>query len=1001
VTPVTIELVLLSRVAYRGVEITGPGPRGLLALLAADLRTGCSAAYLVDALWPEEQPEHPTKALQILVSRVRARLGAEVILNTPTGYRLALRDDQLDASAVLVHVMASERSAGDPASALEHAEAGLALCAGTAWNELLDDPVSVLRAARVSTYRSLVRARALALSRLGRVAAALEPLTELAQEYPQDEEILAELLRCEAATAGPATALVRYDEYRRTLRDELGSDPGPVVQAVHRELLLPAVRHGVRQEPNQLLGRDKDVAAVADRLRASRVTSIVGPGGLGKTRLAHAVAGQAEQRVIYVVELAGVAPDGDVTAEVASALGVQHGGPLAARTDALTGIADALGSALLVLDNCEHVVQRAAALVQALVSMCRDLRVLTTSRAPLGLSSESLYPLPELDLPTMIELFGQRARATRPDIDLPPTVVEDLCRRLDGLPLGVELAAARVRVMSVTEIAGRLDDRFALLRGNARDAPDRHRTLHAVIDWSWHLLEPDGQAAMRTLSVFPGGFTAAAAGRMLGDDAVLEHLVDQSLLKATDTPLGTRFRMLETVREFSRSEDGYVIDRFLDWARSFGAQLPETDGLPAIDAIRAEQDNLLQALRYALDRSDSPTVAATAALLGSLWLTESNFTRLATLAADTGWVLSHLRPEPDLVEATRTAAVLGAMTGFLMPGLSPLRALATLRRLPTAPPDTLIRAAHIVLCAPDVPALHALSTRAEPLLAGVANYVVSHLYESVNDPENALSAARRMLAGFEGHDLPLMQALAHGRIGELCLQVDPGEPAYRHLHAALSVAEDLGWSVATRGAWALVLANLQRGAYDEAERGLDDAARGGRDETTGLAMFDTCARAEIRLGRGDVEGGLRLWRQAAERVRSSDGGGMWPLEVEAVVVITHARFGRLDLVPGIIDRLPGLASATLATASVMQFPVCGSLLAALGVATREVRMIALATRFGLVRGFQPTMSPDWIRGVAEQADRAAYADAVSAYAALDHDGLRKAALDLLSGSDPA
>src|SRR6185295_5477908 len=129
------------------------------------------------------------------------------------------------------------------------------------------------------------------------------------------------------------------------------------------------------------------------------------------------------------------------------------------------------------LDNCEHVVRGTAALVQALVSRCRDLRVLTTSRAPLGLSSESVYPLPELDLPTMVELFGQRARATRPDIDLPPIVVEDLCRRLDGLPLGVELAAARVRVMSVTEIADRLDDRFALLRGSPRDAPDRHRTL--------------------------------------------------------------------------------------------------------------------------------------------------------------------------------------------------------------------------------------------------------------------------------------------------------------------------------------------------------------------------------------------------------------------------------------------------------------------------------------------------------------------------------------------
>ena len=989
-TPVTIELVLLSRVSYRGVEITGPGPRGLLALLAGELRTGCSTARLVAGLWPEDPPEHPTKALQILVSRVRSRLGADVILSTPTGYRLGLREDQVDAAAVLIH---AARCTGDPATVLEQAEAGLALCAGALRrDDGRDDPLSALRAARVSTYRSLARSRALALSRLGRFAAAVEPLAELARERPRDEEILIELLRCEAATVGAAAALVRYDAYRRELRDELGSDPGPALQGVHRELLLPVVRRGVRQEPNPLLGRDNDLAAVADLLSASRVTSIVGAGGLGKTRLAHAVARRADQRIVQFVELAGVAADADVVAEVASALGRQP-----------TGIADALGPgpALLVLDNCEHVVGGAADLVQALVATSQDLRVLTTSRAPLGLSSESVYPLPELDLSTMTELFAQRARAIRPDIELPSAMVEELCRRLDGLPLAVELAAARVRVMSVAEIAGRLDDRFALLRSSARDAPGRHRTLHAVIDWSWHLLEPAGQAAMRTLSVFPGGFTAAAARHVLGDDAVLEQLVDQSLLKAAESPSGTRFRMLETVREFSsarRTDSSRVIDRFLGWARDFGAQLPQTDGLPDVARIRAEQDNLLQALRYGLDRADDATVAATAALLGSLWVTESNFTRLAGLATDTAWILSHIRPEPALVEATRTAAVLGAMTGFLMPGLSPLRALVTLRRLPPARPDTLIRAAHIALCAADLPALHALSDRPEPLLAGVANYVLSHLWENVNDRENALRAARRMLASFEGHDLPLMCALAHGRIGELCLHLDPGEPAYRHLNAALTVAADLGWSVATRGTWALVLANLQRGAYDEAERGLDEAARGSRDEPTGLPMFDTCARAEIRLGRGDVEGGLRLWRHAADRVMATEGGGMWPLEVQAVAVVTHARFGRLDLVPGILGALPGRLKTALATVSVVQFPVCGSLLAALGVATHEVRMIALSERFGLLRGFQPAMSPERISAVVDQP---ALDDAASAYADLDHEGLRKAALDLLTGLDPA
>ncbi|MEV6907870.1 BTAD domain-containing putative transcriptional regulator [Amycolatopsis sp. NPDC051071] len=1033
----TIELALLSRVAYRDVEIAGSRPRGLLALLAGELRAGCSTGRLVDALWPADRPAHPTKALQLVVSRLRARLGADVILSTSTGYRLALGESQVDASAVVLSASASENRArvGDHQLALIRAEEGLALCVGAEeWENAPDDPVSALRAARVSTYRSLVRARALALARVGRSVEGAEALGALALAYPRDEEILVELLRCEASTIGPATALARYEAYRRALREELGSDPGPAVRDVYRELLrsdAPAVRCGVRQEPNALLGRDKDIAAVTDLVRLSRVTSIVGAGGLGKTRLAHAVAREAEQRVVHFVGLAGVAADDEVAGEVASALGVREAGPgqagrLAVRADVFGGIVEVLGPgpALLVLDNCEHVVVGAAGLAQTLVSLSKDLRVLATSRAPLGLSSESVYPLPELDLPTMVELFGRRARAIRPDVELPVEAVGDLCGQLDGLPLAVELAAARTRVMSVAEIAGRLDDRFALLRGGTRDSPERHRTLHAVIDWSWHLLDPAGQDAMRVLSVFPGGFTAAAACHLLGDNAVLEHLAEQSLVKVTESDGGTRFRMLETVREFStaRREEagatGAVVGRFLRWALDFGARWGQEDfldGSLAVDAIRAEQDNLHQALRYGLDREDGAAVAVTTALLGGLWVSESNFTRLAPLARDTAWVLSHTRPEPALVEAVRTAAVLGAMIAFVMPGLSPLRALVTLRRLPTAPPDTVIRAAHLALRAPDVTALRELSASDEPLPAAIADYVLSYFWENGNDLDNAVRAARRMLTRVEDGGIPMLSAVAHGRVGELCLQVDPGEAAFRHLSAALVLAERLGWSIAARGRWALVLANLQRGAFDEAELGLEEAVRGLADDS-GPVLFELCARAEILLGRGEVEGGLRLWRQAAERLKNPGGdlSGLWPYEVEAVAVVTHAHHDRLDQVREIIAPLPGILAAMAGTASVAEFPVCGSLLVALAVAdlgrgaTAEgVRMIALAGRFGLLREFQPTMSPARITKIAQEADRRAYDDAVSSYAALDHDGLRAAVTavldsrDQLTGSDPA
>jgi hypothetical protein len=584
--------------------------------------------------------------------------------------------------------------------------------------------------------------------------------------------------------------------------------------------------------------------------------------------------------------------------------------------------------------------------------------------------------------------------------------VRDLCARLDGLPLAAELAAARVRVMSVAEIARRLDDRFALLRGGRRDAPERHRTLRDVIDWSWHLLDPAGQAAMRVLSVFPGGFTAAAARHVTGDDAVVEQLVDQSLVKVADSGDGTRFRMVETVREFSaarREEAGETeeaVDRFLGWARDFEAG---TDLMRMVGEIRAEQDNLVQALRYGLDRHDGPSVAVTAALLGTLWITDSNLARLGALAADVPEVLSRLRPSPDLVEAVRAAAVWCALSAYLTRGTRPLRALVTLRRLPPPDPDTMIGAAQVALCAPDGPALAGLCDSDRPLVAGAAGYALSYLLEVTNDPRAALRAARRTLACFERDASPWLLAFAHARIGELCLWTEPGQEAYRHLAAALSIMEDLGaWSSAARARWAIVLANLQRGAFDEAEEGLDQLAHGSMVEESGRMMFDTCTRAEILLGRGDVDGGLRLWRRAADGLRSSGAYGSWAREVYAATVVAHALHGRLDLAGEIVGTLPEELSAMLPSASAADFPACGSLLLAIALAdlgrgdvASGVRMAALAERFGFRLDFQPVMSAGRAREFAERAGRTAYTEAVSSYAALGDGDLPGAALALL------
>ena len=537
----TVRLRLLGPPSWDGAPLVGARPQALLAALVLEPR-GLSVAQLVDQVWEAAPPANPGKALQVLVSRLRAGTAPQVIELTESGYRLGLGPDEVDALALGLHVAQAREllRAGDAGGAAALAEAARSLPQSAD-----DDPSGPLARLRAMSARTLAAADDVlgrALARQGRHAEALPLLEAAAARWTDDSGVLADLLRTMAAIGGPAVALGRYEAYREDLADRLGVDPAPELQHLHRELLAAddPVRTGLRYDGERLLGRDDDLARLRSALASSRLVTVLGPGGIGKTSVAQALARESALPHVRVVELVGVGAGDDVVAAVGAGLGVRGSVTTRAiltpaqQADVRSRIAAELdaGPTLLVLDNCEHVLEPVAALVAFLLATTRDLRVLATSRAPLRLAAERAVPLTQLSPGDAGDLFVRRASATRPDAVLDPAAVQAVVERLDGLPLAVELAAARVRTMTVAEVAAALDDRFATLRSRDRSTPDRHRTLEAVIGWSWDLLAADEQRALAWLSVFQDGFDRTTAASVLGVDGpeLVGALVEQSLI---------------------------------------------------------------------------------------------------------------------------------------------------------------------------------------------------------------------------------------------------------------------------------------------------------------------------------------------------------------------------------------------------------------------------------------------------------------------------------------
>ncbi|MFE1291620.1 BTAD domain-containing putative transcriptional regulator [Streptomyces sp. NPDC058751] len=685
----------------RGAQVTlgGPRVRMLLTALAQHPARTVSPDTLIDEVWADDPPQDAPGALQALIGRLRRAIGKDAVTSEAGGYRLDATRDDVDLF-VFERLVTEGRTAldtGDARTAAARLTEALALWRGPALADLPDRTAATRPdALRLEATRSRVEADL----RLGRAADVVPELRELTTAHPYDEALHALLIRALRETGRGADALAAYEDVRRALTDGLGADPGPELRDLHAALLDPRDTRGpgepasardgaapaaaprpgdpsrarrtgnIRPRLNSFVGREREVAAIRSDVRRARLVTLTGPGGSGKTRLAEeAAAGLAQA---WLAELAPLDRPEAVPGAVVSALGLRE---TALITNEMTGVQDdpvtllveycAPRSQLLILDNCEHVIDAAAELAETLLTRCPGLTILATSREPLGVPGELVRPVEPLPPDSARRLFMERAFVVRPDAATAPhdsAAVDEICRRLDGLPLAIELAAARLRMLTPRQIADRLDDRFRLLTSGSRTVLPRQQTLRAVVDWSWDLLDEQERTVLREASVFAGGWDLAAAEAVCTGPAadLIGALVDKSLLVATphgtggdsgpygrdglrdawddgregadggDPGGGMRYRMLETIHEYATERAAEVPGlraaaerRHRAWVRALTEEaeprLRSAGQLPWIRRLENEHDNIRAALRRALAAHDEEEAGALVLDMGWFW----------------------------------------------------------------------------------------------------------------------------------------------------------------------------------------------------------------------------------------------------------------------------------------------------------------------------------------------------------------------------------------------
>jgi predicted ATPase/DNA-binding SARP family transcriptional activator len=626
----------------RRVELSGGRQRTLLALLLLHANEVVSVDRLIDGLWGARPPATAAKVLQNAVSQLRRSLGDNLIVTRAPGYLLQVEPDAIDAGRFesLLEDGRSRLAAGHAAEASRILREGLALWRGRPLDGFAYEPFAEAEAARLEELRlRAVEERVDADLALGRHADLVGELERLVAEQPLRERSRAQLMLALYQSGRQTEALQAYQDGRRLLAEEVGLEPGHALQQLEKQILtrdpaldpptlvplpFPPVRTSTHThlptQPTTFIGREEELARVLALLRRhdTRLLTITGAGGSGKTRLAlEAAVALADDfhDGVWFVDLAPLRDPGLVMATVARVIGTHDDVAADLRSKHL----------LLVLDNFEHLLA-AAVEVSGLLAACPNVKALVTSREPLHLAGEQEYALAPLALSDALALFAQRARLRRHDLT-PSEVDDEICRRLDCLPLAIELAAARTTVLEPEALLARLERRLPLLVGGPRDAPGRQRTLRATIEWSYELLSSEEQGLLSRLSVFAGGWTLDAAAVVCDADVdTMQSLVDKCLTSRD----GKRFRMLDTIREFALElleNGGEVVDlrrRHAEYQLQLAGELgarrrgpkPET----SLEEFEREDENMRAALEWLLDADPEKALRLALHLDGYWWM---------------------------------------------------------------------------------------------------------------------------------------------------------------------------------------------------------------------------------------------------------------------------------------------------------------------------------------------------------------------------------------------